>query len=157
MWLLCLGFVSQMVGVVMFCIGGGVVVGGLASDGGPMQRLLLSMRLLRSAFMSQMVGVVVLWRVVFSHWVSGCVWVLGCVARGSEGLSEQVGSEGGTSGIHGKSPLVCSCSPVIIWHISHPSFEGRRVVVVGLPSGCHLACWGAAQPQKVSRNEIEIY
>jgi hypothetical protein len=109
------------------------------------------------AFVSQMLGVVVLWQVVFSHWVCSCVWVLGCVTRGSEGLSEQVGSKGGTMGVHGKSPLVCSCSLVVIRHTSHPLFEGRRMVVVGLALGCRLACWGAAQPQKVSRNEMETY
>jgi hypothetical protein len=62
------------------------------------------MRPLRLAFVSQMVGVVVSWQVVFSHWVSGCVWVLGGVARGSEGPSEQVSGEGGTVGVHGGSP-----------------------------------------------------
>jgi hypothetical protein len=104
-------FVSQMAGVVLLCIGGGVVAGGLQP--------------------------------------SGCVWVLGCVARGSEGPGEQIGSEGGTAGVPGRSPLVCSCSPVVIRHTSHPSFEGRRVVVVGLPLGCCLACLGAAQPQNL--------
>jgi hypothetical protein len=33
MWLLCLAFVFQMVGVVLFCIAGGVVVGGLHPSG----------------------------------------------------------------------------------------------------------------------------
>jgi hypothetical protein len=101
--------------------------------------------------------VVVSWRVVFSHQVSSCVWVPGCIARGSEGPGEQVGSKGSTAGLPLLgSPLVCSCSPVIIRHTSHPSFEGRRVVVVvGLSWGCCLAHWGSAQPQKVSKNEIE--
>jgi hypothetical protein len=84
------------------------------------------MQLLRSAFVSQLAGVVVSWQVVFSHRVSGCVWVLGCVTMGSEGPSEQVGGKGSTAGIHGRSPLVCSCSPVIIRHTSHPLFEGKE-------------------------------
>jgi hypothetical protein len=84
----------------------------------------------------------------------GC-WVV--LSGGPEGLSEQVSSEGGTAGTPGGSPLVCSCSPVVIQHTSHPSFEGRRVVVVCLSLGCCLTCWGAAQPQKVSKNELETY
>jgi hypothetical protein len=42
-------------------------------------------------------------------------------------------------------------SPVVILHASHPSFEGRRAVVVGLWSGCCLVCWGSVQTQKVSK------
>jgi hypothetical protein len=112
---------------------------------------------LRLAFVSQMAGVVGSWQVVFSHRVSGCVWVLGGIARGSEGPSEQVSGKGGTVGVHDGSPLVCSSSPVVIRHTSHPSLEGRRVVVVALSLGCRLACWGAAQPWKVSGNDIKVY
>jgi hypothetical protein len=90
MRLLCLAFVSQMAGVVLFFIGGGVVAGGLQPLG---------------------------------EWL--------CMGAGLC----QLGSEGGTAGRPGGSPLVCSCSPVVIWHTSHPLFEGRRVVVVGLALG----------------------
>jgi hypothetical protein len=135
-----------------------------AGDVGPLRRLLLGVcrrcaRVLCPRWRGWCcsVLVVVSWRVVFSHRVSSCVWVPGYVAQEFEGPGEQVGGEGGTVGVPGGSPLVCSCSPVIMRHTSHPSFEGRRVVVAVLSLGCHLACWGAAQPRKVSRNEIEIY
>jgi hypothetical protein len=103
------------------------------------------MRPLRSAFVSQMAGVVVLWRVVFSHRVSGCVWVPGYVAREFEGPGEQVGGEGGTAGVPGRSPPSWVSPrvfllPVVVRHTSHPSFEGRRAMVAGLSFGTSGGC-----------------
>jgi hypothetical protein len=50
----------------------------------------------------------------------------------------------------GVSPFVF-ISPVVVLHASHPSFEGRRAVVVGLWSGCCLGRWGFVQTRKVSK------
>jgi hypothetical protein len=50
----------------------------------------------------------------------------------------------------GVSPFMF-LSPMVVLHASHPSFEGRRAVVVGLWSGCCLVHWGSVQTQKVSK------
>jgi hypothetical protein len=92
-------------GAVLFCIGGGVVVGGLEPLG---EWLCVGTSLCCQP--------VVTW-------------------RGFEGLGEQVGGEGGTVGIPCGSPLLCSCSSVVAQHTSYPLFKGRRAVVVGLLSG----------------------
>jgi hypothetical protein len=92
-----------------------------AGDVGLLQRLLLGVcgrcaRLLYPRWQGWhcVALVVVSWRVVFSHRVSGCVWVPGCVARGSEGPGEQVGGEGGTAGVPGGSPPP-GASPGVFW------------------------------------------
>jgi hypothetical protein len=60
-----------------------------------------------------------------------------------------VGTPGGSPPL-GVSPFVF-LSPVVVLHTSHPLFEGRRAVVVGLWSGCCLVRWGSVQTQKVSK------
>jgi hypothetical protein len=104
--------------------------------------------------------VVVSWGVVFSHWVSGCVWVPGYVAQEFEGPGEQVGSKGGTAGVPDRSPpsWVSPCVfllPVVVWHTSHPFTRGGgqwwRVCCQGVV--WHIR--GAAQPQEISK--IEVY
>jgi hypothetical protein len=71
----------------------------------------------------------VLWQVVFSHQVSGCVQVPGCIARGSEGPGEQVSRKGGTAGVPGRSSLLSSGTP----HI--PCLSGGRWL-------WQVCCWG---------------
>jgi hypothetical protein len=69
---------------------------------------------------------------------------------GPEGVGERVGSEGGKAGAPHGSPLLRSSPPVVVLHTSHPSFEGRRVLLVVLLLGFHLVCWGSVKTQKVS-------
>jgi hypothetical protein len=57
----------------------------------------------------------------FSHQVSSCVWVPGCVARGSEGPGEQVGGKGGTAGIPGGSPPPGVSPGVFLLPCCHPA------------------------------------
>jgi hypothetical protein len=68
-----------------------------------------------------------------------------CVPDSGGGVVPQVGGEGGTVGVPGVSPpsWVSPCVfllPVVVRHTSHPSFEGRRAMVVGLLFGTLGGC-----------------
>jgi hypothetical protein len=100
---------SQMAGVVLFCVGGGVVAGGLQLSS---KQLCVGARY---------------------------------VAQEFGGPGEQVGSKRGIAGIPGGSPPSWVSPhvfllPVVIRHTSHPSFEGRRAMVVGLLFGTLGGC-----------------
>jgi hypothetical protein len=78
------------------------------------------MQPLLSGFVFQVAGVM-LWQVVFSHWVSGCVWVPGYVAWEFEGPGEQVGGKRGTAGVHGRSPPPGVSPCVFLLPCHHPA------------------------------------
>jgi hypothetical protein len=99
--------------------------------------------------------------------VSSCAWYLVASPTkagdvlGPEGVGERVGGKGGESGHTTQvspllgSPLLCSSPPVVVLHTSHPSFKGRRVLVVVLLLGFDLVCWGSVKTHKVRKKPLK--